>query len=91
MFRLNIGITGATYRSLFGSESADTGEGDGLDYTVIDRLLPHPVYGRASWICVLNPSETTLQELRPLLTEAYDLAVSKHLKQKNSKQSNRPD
>jgi uncharacterized protein DUF6194 len=41
--------------------------------------MPHPVYGRMLWVCVLNPSDETFEtKVRQLLAEAYDLTVSKH-------------
>ncbi|MDQ6670726.1 MAG: DUF6194 family protein [Chloroflexota bacterium] len=71
VFRLNIGVSKGTYAGLFGD--AETG----YDYAALDRLLPHPVYGRMHWVCVLNPSPTTFESLRPLLAEAYELAVAR--------------
>jgi len=82
VFRLNIGIGKQTYQSLLGTQSSSSeadsdGEG-GYDFTALDQLLPHPVYGRMYWVCVLNPSAATFQEVvRPLLAKAYDLDVSK--------------
>ena len=29
--------------------------------------MPHPVYGPNHWVCVLNPSDTTFENLKPLL------------------------
>ena len=52
----------------------------GYDFTALDQVMPHPVYGRMYWVCVLNPSDATFQKLRPLLTEAHDLAVRMHAK-----------
>lgn len=82
VFRLNVGVGRETFRSLFGPHSSrpDTAEGveAGPDFTALDRLLPHPVYAPQSWVCVLNPSEETFQDLRPLLAEAYDQAVRRH-------------
>ncbi len=83
VFRLNIGVSKATYRSLFGapaSRSAPKTVSAGHDYSALDQLLPHPVYGRQHWVCVLTPSETTFQTVQPLLAEAYDLAVAKYAK-----------
>ena len=41
--------------------------------------MPHPVYGRMYWVCVLNPSdETFATKVQPLLAEAYDMAVVKY-------------
>lgn len=84
VFRLNIGISKATYRSIFGAQPARPQAGGvvatGHDFTVLDKLLPHPVYGWMSWVCVLNPSTETFKTLEPLLAEAYDLAVGKFAK-----------
>jgi hypothetical protein len=87
VFRLNIGVSKETYRSLFGQQPAPpaaTGMVDtGHDFTVLDQLLPHPVYAPQSWVCVLNPSDAIFQKLRPLLAEAYDLAVSRYTRREN--------
>ncbi len=75
VFRLNIGVSKQTYRSLFG---AGGGDDSAYDFTALDQLMPHPVYGRMYWVCVLNPSDATFQEVvRPLLVEAYDMAVGR--------------
>lgn len=75
VFRLNVGVSPATFRSLV-PDAAD-GEPDrarpDVDYAVLDRFLPHPVYGHMFWLCVLNPGPATLPRLTPLLREAYDL------------------
>ena len=88
VFRLNIGISKQTFRSLFGSQpsqsstsGADEVADSGYDFTALDQLMPHPEYGRMYWVCVLKPSTETFQEVvGPLLAEAYDLDVSKHAK-----------
>ncbi len=81
VFRLNIGISKQTFRSLFGTDSAaesDDAPG-GYDYTALDRVMPHPVYGRMYWVSVLNPGdETFATQVQPLLTEAYTMAVSRY-------------
>lgn len=76
VFRLNIGITRETFRSLFG-ENNNT---DAPDFAALDKVMPHPAYGKMFWICVLNPSEATFKTLHPLLTEAYNLSVSRFAK-----------
>jgi hypothetical protein len=84
VFRLNIGVSKGAYRSLFGAppsrHDADAAAGAGHDFTALDQLLPHPVYARQYWVCVLNPSAATFQALQPLLAEAYGLAVRKYAK-----------
>ena len=84
VFRLNIGISKQTFRSLFGfGEPSHPSSGDSTssdhDFTALDQVMPHPVYGRMYWVCVLNPSDETFEtNVRPLLVEAYDLTVSKY-------------
>jgi hypothetical protein len=84
VFRLNIGVSPATYSALFGAPPPRPAAGGvvatGHDFTELDKLLPHPVYGWMSWISVLNPSSATFETMKPLLTEAYELAVSKFTK-----------
>ena len=71
VFRLNIGVSKETYASVFDA-------GTEHDFTALDRLMPHPVYGHYHWICVLNPSEATFETLKPLLLEAYQRAVERY-------------
>ena len=90
-YRLNIGISKETFRSLFGSSESASGGGDtdessahraSYDYTAFDQLMPHPEYGRLHWVCIVSPSDDTFETtVRPLLVEAYELAVSKYNKQ----------
>lgn len=71
VFRLNIGVSRETYSTLF----PDNGE---HDFTALDTLMPHPVYGVNHWVCVLNPSAATFARIRPLLDEAYEIAVRRN-------------
>jgi Family of unknown function (DUF6194) len=68
IFRLNVGISKETYESLFVA-------GGEYDFAALDGLMPHPVYGRNHWVCVLNPSDSTFETVKALLAEAYDIAV----------------
>jgi hypothetical protein len=65
VFRLNIGVSRGTFRTLF--ESAPTSD---YDFAALDLLMPHPVYASQSWVCVLNPGRETFEHLKPLLDEA---------------------
>ncbi len=82
VYRLNIGVSPETYRSLFGAKPPRSDpEGDkesGHDFTALDQVMPHPVYAPQFWLCVLNPSEETFQSVRPLLAEAYERAVARY-------------
>lgn len=47
-----------------------------------DKILPHPVYAWMVWVCVLNPSEQTFEELKPYIQETYEYAKEKFKKHK---------
>ncbi|MFF1560599.1 DUF6194 family protein [Streptomyces sp. NPDC058279] len=64
--RVNVHVDRAAYRELIG-------EGP-HDYTAVDQVLPHPVYGALGWICVVNPGERTTGTLLRLLRSAHDAA-----------------
>jgi hypothetical protein len=81
VFRLNFGVSKETFQSLFGPQpfpsDADEAAGSGYDFTALDTLLPHPVYGRMFWVCVLNPSTATFAAIKPMLAEAYELSMKR--------------
>ncbi|WP_433157631.1 DUF6194 family protein [Kribbella sp. CA-247076] len=79
-WRLNLGLTKATYTSLFGpvptERDADGVLDSGHDYAARDRLMPHPFYASQYWVAIIAPTDLTPVE--PLLAEAYDFAVRKY-------------
>ncbi|EHK84505.1 DUF6194 family protein [Saccharomonospora azurea] len=82
-YRLNLGLTKASYVERFGpppTERDDAGVlRTGADYAARDRLVPNPFYASQYWVGVVNPSRRTFDdEVRPLLDEAYGFAVRKH-------------
>lgn len=89
MYRLNMGIGKATHSELFREMPSRTAQEDepppGYDYTPLDCLLPHPVYGRMYWVCVLNPSDDLFRsKVQPLLAEAYELAADQYARRHRS-------
>ncbi len=61
IYRLNIGVSTATFERLVGSMPDP-------DYTALDRVLPHPVYAAQHWLSILNPSHATFEStVKPLL------------------------
>lgn len=82
VFRLNLGLTEAAYRALFGALPSRPTADDVIetthDFTRLDVLLPHPVYAYLGWVCVLSPSDATFETVKPLLADAYALAVSRY-------------
>jgi hypothetical protein len=79
VYRLNIGVSRETFQALFGKSKVDLGA---YDFTALDTILPHPDYAAQSFICVLSPGEQTFERLRPMLAEAYDIAVKKYHRRK---------
>lgn len=79
VYRLNIGVSRETFRSLFGTKKINPGN---YDFTKLDTLLPHPEYSSQSFLCVLSPSEATFETLRPMLAEAYDIAMDRYNRRK---------
>lgn len=82
VFRLNIGVSKKTFQSLFGTAKVDVGN---YDYTALDVIMPHPEYAQQHFICVLSPSEATFERIRPLLAEAYEIAVRRFNSQNKNK------
>jgi hypothetical protein len=72
VFRLNVGVSRVRFLRLFGAAAmrADANR----DYAAFDTLMPHPVYGGAAWVCVVNPSAATIGSMTGLLEEAYEWA-----------------
>lgn len=73
--RLNVGVSKQTFGNLFGGEQKED-----HDYKALDRLMPHPVYGKMYWLCVLNPGAETWERVKGLLAEAYETGMQKRKK-----------
>ena len=74
VYRLNIGVSRETFKSLFGADKVNVSD---YDFTALDTLLPHPDYSAQFFICVLSPSDAIFEQVRPLLAEAYEIAIRK--------------
>jgi hypothetical protein len=83
-FRLNIGISKPTFMKMFGRIPVRPSAGEIInmdyDFSAVDKIMPHPVYGWMAWICVINPSSETFKTLIPLINEGYKLALEKYSK-----------
>lgn len=75
VYRLSIGVGKNQYRLLFGDVPKRPGKGGvvdlDVDFTMLDILMPHPVYAWLGWVCVLNPTKHSETLLRHLLDGAY--------------------
>lgn len=72
VFRLNVGVGKESFRALFGEQPPVD-----IDYTALDRLMPHPVYAKMHWVSVINPSAATFETVKPLLVEARNLLIAR--------------
>ena len=81
VYRVNIGLRKASFQKMFGSVPARPAAGQVVDmeydFTTLDKILPHPVYGWMGWISILNPSEETFAQMKPLIQEAYEFSKEK--------------
>jgi hypothetical protein len=75
-WRVNIHVDRATFQELTGDHGAadDRDAADQADPATPDVVLPHPVYGSAGWIAVVNPGRETGNTVLRLLREAHDTA-----------------
>lgn len=75
VWRLNFGLPKTGYAALFGPPPKRPGKGGVIegpwDFTALDRLTPHPVYGWMSWVAILNPSASVFDGLKPRIGQAY--------------------
>jgi len=75
VYRLNIGVSRETFQSLFGAKKINPSE---YDFTALDIIMPHPDYSSQHFLCVLSPSEETFEKIRPMVAEAYDIAMKRY-------------
>jgi len=74
VYRLNIGLSKQTFERLVGAMKDP-------DYTVLDRIVPHPVYATQHWVSILSPSDETFRTVvKPLLDEAHERVARGHRK-----------
>ena len=58
-WRLNIHVGSEVFTDLLGYPPEQI-EGYGVDYSIIDTFLPHPLYGAYGWVCIVNPGSATI-------------------------------
>ncbi len=77
VFRVNIGISKETFKSLIVKSDDQL-----IDYSALNTFLPHPEYAQQNFICILNPSGENVQTTKKLITEAYAIAAKRHNRHK---------
>lgn len=80
IFRLSIGTSKSFFFEYFGQPPSRPSKGCVIqgdwDFTTVNQLMPHPVYGWMSWVAVNNPSFNTFNSLTPVIDEAYQKAIT---------------
>jgi hypothetical protein len=86
IFRVNMGLRKDTFKNLFGEIPKRPPAGGivemDYDFTQLNKIMPHPVYAWMGWVCVLNPSPETFEEMKPLIQESYIFAQEKFRKRR---------
>ena len=77
VYRVNAWVSRDTVELQTSADDAPT-----IDYAVLDKVIPHPVYGSQSWLSVLNPGHDTQGRVKDLLTEAHHRARTRYEKQR---------
>lgn len=70
-FRVNIHVGRERAESIIAAGSRTGGD---TDPTAVDVFRPHPLYGTAGWVCVIDPAEATEGAVLALLREAHEAA-----------------
>lgn len=79
VFRVNIGVSRATFESLFADSQTEN-----VDYSALNVFLPHPEYSKQHFVCILNPTGENAEITKKLMVEAHGIAASR-LQRKKSK------
>jgi hypothetical protein len=86
IYRLSIGIGKKNYEKLFGIVPTRPTKGGIIDYdfdfSILDVLMPHPIYAWMSWVAINNPSKQNLETVRYLLDISYQNVIAKFTKKK---------
>jgi len=73
VFRLNIGVSRATFERLAAGKRTDE-----IDDSELNVFLPHPHYAQQSFVCILNPAGGNVEMTKQLILEAHSIAAKRH-------------
>lgn len=75
VFRFNVGTNRSFFFARFGPPPQRPTKGCTVEgnwnFTQLDVITPHPVYGWMNWVSVLNPSPQTLDEMDGMIDAAF--------------------
>ena len=74
VFRLNLAVGRARFEEVVGWAPAEhPARSAGVDYAVLDRVIPHPVYAAQGWLSIVCPR--TASQVRELVEHAHARAA----------------
>jgi len=80
-FRFSIGISKQSFENLFNTKYKRPKKGgiieSDFNFEELDIITPHPIYGWTSWICILNSSKESFDDIKDFIEESYNLAIEK--------------
>lgn len=86
-FRINCGTIKEDFVKLFGDRPSRPPKGGIIEgpwnFEETDTIMPHPVYEWAGWVCVINPTKKTFEQLIILSDNYYHEAVYRFNQKKN--------
>ncbi|SCL53854.1 Erythromycin esterase [Micromonospora citrea] len=78
VYRLNIELGRAAFEEEFGYPPREFAEHRaGIDFALLDVVVPHPVYAAQGWACVVNPGAASSARVERLLASAHQRAVER--------------
>lgn len=81
VYRLSFRRSAKIFASPFGARPMRPGKGGAVagpwNFTALNVLMPHPVYGWMGWIAVLNPTTETFERMMPFLNRARKQAETR--------------
>ena len=92
VYRVNVGLRKQTFIERFGYIPERPSAGKivkmNYDFTILDTIIPHPVYAWMGWVCVLNPSDKNFEEFKTMIRESYEFAKEKFTKRRKDRLGN---
>jgi hypothetical protein len=85
VFRLNVDLGRDEFQRQFGyppTKFAD--HRPGIDFTQLDMLMPHPMYGRQAWASIINP-DSRRQDIGRLIGQAHGRAQQREDRRQHRK------
>jgi len=78
LFRLNMELGRQQFEETFGftPDLCDSHRAR-FDFAATNTFFPHPVYGKSSWACIINPEEDSRTRVESGLFSAFRLASSR--------------